>query len=307
MNEQPFAILPVHEALWQQLSLKIESNRVAQAMIFVGPRHANLSIFSDRLAAMLLCEEISKPCGQCKICRLVNTSTHPDYNLICPDTDGGIIKVEQIRSLQQNIYQTPKLGIAKVIVLSPTDKMNNASANALLKILEEPPSFVYFILLAEQTCTVPATILSRCQKYFCPGDLDYLDHYTELSAQYDCSQSRAKIHQDHLKIVTLLCDVIDGSDSPCNAAAMWSQYSLDDLLWYLYLVVSQAICSHHAPDTRKSSPSIRRLSNLLKPPKSFAILAQINTVRAMIIRSISINQTLAIESLLINAFDKDKI
>jgi len=295
-----FSALPLHAALWDKINTMITNQRVAQAMLFVGPRHAHLPQFANRFAAMLLCKESIPPCGKCRACHLMQVNNHPDFTVITPEKEGGMIKVDQIRALQQAVFNTPQLGARKIVLITNADKMNRASANALLKILEEPPQFLHFILLVEQLDTVPATVLSRCQKLVCSGDLAYLNQYLLLGEQYTENSTRAKLHQQHAPFMQLLCDVVSGRESPCVAASAWADYALDDLMWYLYLVIAQSIRFQLlAGDERL--PHVMAFSQLTSPVALFALLAKINEIRELLTHNITINQTLAIEDLLIRA------
>ena len=94
---------------------------------------------------------------------MIERMEHPDVEWIKPEKNGGAIKIDQIRELQNTAYLTPQRARYRLIVIEAADRMNTASANALLKILEEPAQHTVFILIAQQLSTVLPTILSRCQ------------------------------------------------------------------------------------------------------------------------------------------------
>jgi len=124
----------------------------------IGKRRVALN-----LACALQCSSTGeKPCGICNGCRKSADRNHPDIILVEPD--GKFIKIEQIRALQKRLAYKPFEGKAAVCIIDGADKMNPAAANALLKLLEEPPAAAYLILLAENVRQLLPTIISRCQK-----------------------------------------------------------------------------------------------------------------------------------------------
>jgi DNA polymerase-3 subunit delta' len=100
-------------------------------------------------------------CGVCKSCRKIAAGNHPDIIRIQPS--GPFIKIDQIRSLLQTLAMKPYEAITRVAILSEAQAMNAAASNALLKILEEPPSRSMLVLTATQKSDLLPTIVSRCQ------------------------------------------------------------------------------------------------------------------------------------------------
>jgi DNA polymerase-3 subunit delta' len=100
-------------------------------------------------------------CGVCKSCRKITAGNHPDIIRIQPI--GPIIKIDQIRALLQTLAMKPYEAITRVAILSEAQTMNAAASNALLKILEEPPSRSMLVLTATQKSDLLPTIVSRCQ------------------------------------------------------------------------------------------------------------------------------------------------
>ncbi|MGD9079192.1 MAG: DNA polymerase III subunit delta' [Desulfobacterales bacterium] len=100
-------------------------------------------------------------CGVCRSCRKIAAGNHPDIIHIKPI--GPFIKIDQIRSLLQTLAMKPYEAITRVAVLSEAQAMNAAASNALLKILEEPPSRSMLVLTANQKSDLLPTIVSRCQ------------------------------------------------------------------------------------------------------------------------------------------------
>lgn len=175
--------------LWRQLLADFKS--IPHAMLMAGPQGLGKMAFAEALAARLLCEQASQgmvedrvACGQCSSCIWLASDNHPDFRLIQPDDDdekgveGGEegqtpqtgrksgrapIRVDQIRALTDFVYLGSHRHGNRVAVISPAESMNPAAANALLKILEEPPSGVYFILVSSSWRRVIPTLRSRCR------------------------------------------------------------------------------------------------------------------------------------------------
>ena len=275
--------LDEHQSIWMTLQTVLENNRLPHAFLFIAARHANSLQLVNRLMACLLCHKsIKTPCGQCKPCHLLLQQTHPDIIYITNETDYAPIKIDQVRELQQTIYQTPQCGERRFIVIKPADKLNIAAANALLKILEEPPSHTTFILIAEHVHTLPPTIMSRCQQYVIPA--------LPLEAAYPEASARALLLKQRDAINAALNDLIEGKLSPCTLAAQWSAHALGDLLWILYLLTAQVIKQQLSCSAQRG-----RLTSI----PLFNQLDKINSLMRKVQQNITLNQTLAIETLLL--------
>lgn len=295
-------LLEAHAPVWEKINQLLLKKRLPHSLLFVGPRHENIVQFVNRLIAILICENEPPPCGHCRACHLLTQGIHPDINYIRPEGGGGAIKVEQVRELQQDIYQTPQRGLRRFIVIEPADKMNISAANALLKILEEPPSHTMFILIAEQLSSIPATVLSRCQKYnfhsLGSSPVDYLT----IGKCYLSESPRAELFQQTATITIELCTVIEEKSSPCTIAAKWSGYVFEDLLWLLYLLTAQAI-RHQLIEERGTELSVY-FARLTSPVILLNQLEQINAIMRKINHNINMNQTLVLEDLLLGYLRK---
>jgi DNA polymerase-3 subunit delta' len=305
-NTIAFPPLPEHAPLWVRIQLALHHQRMAQALLLIGPPHVGLYFFAHRLAAMLLCHAEPKPCGECDSCHLLRAGTHPDCQIIRPEAEGGVIKIDQIRNLQDGIYQSPQCGQRLVIVIEHADKLNIASANALLKVLEEPPSYVHFILGAEQLSSIPATILSRTQRLVFPDLHHDSSNYVALGEHYPAESNRAKLYAKRQSMMISLSDIIEGQLSPCTVAAQWAGFHLADVLWLLYLILAQTMQMQllHVQNATPDNEAIGRLARLLTP---VALLHQFDTIHLIfkkLSHNISINTTLALEQLLTDFIPK---
>ncbi len=166
--------LPWHHLLWQQIKYCWQQNRLSHALLLAGPQGMGKTLFAQRLANLLLCEQQSgvenlvdqvnwQPCEQCQSCHLLTAGNHPDLLSVHPSAADKLISVEQIRELIQFCSLTTYYGRYRIVLINPAEKMNRYAANSLLKLLEEPPSQTLFILVSHQPQQLIITLRSRCQ------------------------------------------------------------------------------------------------------------------------------------------------
>jgi DNA polymerase III delta' subunit len=123
----------------------------------------------DWLIATILCTESNHdPCGLCHSCELFQAGHHPDFLRLQPEGKAQWIKVDAVRELNQFCQATAQQGVAQVVTLESADRLNTASANALLKTLEEPPAQTFLVLQTAQPGSLLPTIRSRSQRVLCP-------------------------------------------------------------------------------------------------------------------------------------------
>lgn len=176
--------------LWRQVFADI--NNMPHAMLLGGPQGTGKLAFAQALAARLLCEQRTdadgpdtQACGICSSCTWLASDNHPDLRLIQPEegddanedgaeeapagavgrktTGQGPIRVDQIRALTDFVYVGSHRRGKRVTIISPAESMNPAAANSLLKVLEEPPVGVYFIMVSNSWRRLIPTLRSRCR------------------------------------------------------------------------------------------------------------------------------------------------
>jgi DNA polymerase-3 subunit delta' len=136
-----------------------ESGTISHAYLLVGPTGAGKKSAARALACSLFC--VDGGCGSCGVCRRVRAGAHPDLHVIAPE--GVNYVVSQIHEIIHDVHLKPIEAPYKVYVLEDVGRLNDASANAFLKTLEEPPADVVIVLLAGDFDDVLPTIGSRCQ------------------------------------------------------------------------------------------------------------------------------------------------
>lgn len=295
-----------HQKIWQLIHPLLKQKKLAQSLLLVGPEYANMMQLAQVITAHLLCSK-GEPCKKCPDCQMIMEGHHPDITYLQSDSRNKSIKVDDIRKMQLESYQTPQRGLRRVIILMGTEQMNLSASNALLKILEEPPAHLTFILLAEQIGTILPTILSRCQRFVFQPNQSASDHrmvnYLEEGEQYAPDSGKGQLALELGIIVKGLCEVLDESLSPCELTEMWSKYDLEDLLWWLYLLNAQAIKMVVYGDVSEQQ-EVLPLVNRINPVGLFACIQEITAIRKKIIHNVTINQNLALEHLLMTYMRK---
>jgi DNA polymerase-3 subunit gamma/tau len=148
----------------QTLQNAISQKRVAHAFLFTGPRGVGKTSTARILAKTLNCEKGSEtnPCNQCSACREISDGNSIDVIEIDGASNRGI---DEIRELRENVRYTPAKSRYKIFIIDEVHMLTLPAFNALLKTLEEPPPHILFIFATTEPHKIPATILSRCQRY----------------------------------------------------------------------------------------------------------------------------------------------
>lgn len=151
-----------HPNLERQLSALVDSNRVPHAIVMDGgSREARVNL-ADEIAKAVLCTGRGEaPCGQCLACKKAEGHIHPDVSYIRPEEKKKTVSVEVIRNMRQDAFIVPNEGNGKIYIIEQAELLPVYAQNALLKILEEPPSYAYFILCCESKAVLLDTVLSR--------------------------------------------------------------------------------------------------------------------------------------------------
>ena len=167
MNNSRFSasvIYPWMSDHWSFFLQRLESDKLAHALMIEGPAGIGKMPLATAMVAKLLCRENQpRACGHCRSCTLFAAGTHPDYFDLQPEEGKEVIKVDLVRALIGRLDLTTSISERKVACIHPAEKMNGAAANALLKSLEEPTGNTVLILVSDNPARLPVTIRSRCQ------------------------------------------------------------------------------------------------------------------------------------------------
>lgn len=148
-----------NQQLKQNLLAGIRRGHVSHFYLISGPAGSGKHTLASMLAAALMCEDADRPCGHCSACRKISANAHPDY-ITVDDPEHKNVAVKIIREARESMFVRPNEGIRKIYLFP--QEMGVEGQNALLKILEEPPSYGVFILLSDNPEKLLTTVRSRC-------------------------------------------------------------------------------------------------------------------------------------------------
>ena len=165
-------LYPWQEKAW--LELNKSASKLHHAYLLIGPLGAGLERFANVFASSLICKNLTdsmQACGKCQDCLWLSTE-HPNLKVIDNESEEGAsknISIESIRSIKKFVeLSSHSIGGKKVILINNAESLTINAANALLKILEEPPENSYLILTAQNISSLLPTIISRCVMFKAP-------------------------------------------------------------------------------------------------------------------------------------------
>lgn len=161
---QDFEDVKGQEHIVTTLKNQIKADRIGHAYLFCGTRGTGKTTIAKILARAVNCEHPvdGSPCNECPTCRAINAGTSMNVIEIDAASNNG---VDNIREIRDEVAYRPAQGRYKVYIIDEVHMLSTGAFNALLKTLEEPPSYVIFILATTEAHKIPITILSRCQRY----------------------------------------------------------------------------------------------------------------------------------------------
>ncbi|HSG45859.1 MAG TPA: DNA polymerase III subunit delta' [Anaerolineales bacterium] len=155
-----------HEWAVDMLKKHVVNGRTRHAYLFCGPPGLGRRTLALRFAQALNCTNLSDtgiPCGQCRDCKGIESMQHADLSIVQAESEGGILKVDQIREMRKTMVLKPYMSKYRVAIFLRFQEANDNAANALLKTLEEAPSYAVLILTADNPEQLLPTIVSRCE------------------------------------------------------------------------------------------------------------------------------------------------
>ena len=322
--------LPWLKESMERLRRDTLTGRLAHAYIVSGPSGTGKNLFCQHFAKTLLCMDKSKtnsPCGSCASCSTFENASNPDLLNICPADAGKSINIDQIRAVNEFYSYKPHYGTHKITLIHPATSMNTNSANALLKILEEPPEGALIMLIASSAGHLLPTIRSRCLNLRIPQpNWDIISAW--LSEKLSISLSSLNNHAttlyggplEMLENINLdngatplfdglLADLMSLSNGKCNAIDIVKNYNhtgIERVLDALELVISTTLLAifQQSPSNLKlskvSSEKIVYLSGRYNEIKLFELGDLIKTSRELLLRSQGVRSQDIIEEIFIS-------
>ncbi len=161
---QRFEDVKGQDAIVTTLKNQIRSERIGHAYLFCGTRGTGKTTLAKLFAKAVNCENPNEgdPCGECEVCRQIAAGNSVNVIEMDAASNNG---VDTVRQIVDEVSYSPSTGKYKVYIIDEVHMLSNQAFNALLKTLEEPPSYVIFILATTEANRIPITILSRCQRY----------------------------------------------------------------------------------------------------------------------------------------------
>lgn len=156
-----FSTLLGNERLKENLTRSLKKGHISHFYLISGPEGSGKHTLAHLLAAAILCQSKEPPCMSCHVCRRVLEDIHPDVIWV-EDKDKKTVTVDLMRQARADAFIRPNEAAYKIYVIPRAQDMRLEAQNALLKILEEPPEYAVFLLLADNPNKMLPTIRSRC-------------------------------------------------------------------------------------------------------------------------------------------------
>ena len=261
---QRFADVVGQTAIVTALQNQISAGRIGHAYLFTGTRGTGKTtcakIFAkavSRGAVNCLDTSSPDPCGECEICKGIDSGSVMDIIEMDAASNNG---VDDIRDLRDEVAYLPSVCKYKVYIIDEVHMLSTAAFNALLKTMEEPPEHVIFILATTEVQKVPVTILSRCQRYDftritaddIAGRLLYVAGQEKIELDENAAQLIGRLADGAMRDALSILDTCAGVDNHVDEALVRRMAGVTDR-GYLF-EISDAIAAGAAPPVRGKKP-----------------------------------------------------
>ncbi len=149
----------------------VSKGKIPHAILIEGENTEQTTALADYIAGCAVCSSNNAPCGVCRDCHLASAGTHPDITRVETLDGKKSLSVDQIRETRADAFVKAHSAAHRVFIIKEANRMNAAGQNALLKVLEEPPQNVIFILLTPSKTMLLDTIISRCVLLSVPSEI----------------------------------------------------------------------------------------------------------------------------------------
>lgn len=225
-----------NEKVIDRLSKLMESGRFPHALIIEGEEGIGKKTLAKDIACALVCRGDDKPCGECVQCKKAIGAIHPDISEYIPAGTANSFHVDTVRNIINDAYVQPNEADYKIYILANAHCMNQNAQNALLKILEEPPKYVVFILTTNSKSALLSTVLSRSVCVSLEGvDIERAANYITSHCEnvdYNTAKKTVETFNGNIgKAIDSLQDtktseLVDVCNKICKALATSNEYEI---------------------------------------------------------------------------------
>lgn len=314
------AEIPWLQTPWQRLCGYVAADRVPQALLITGRSGVGKALLAEHFSQRLLCRNPAEfACGECVSCHLFKAGNLPDFIRVEPEEPGKAIPIDQIRSLIANLALKPQYSGRRVVLINPVHQMTVASANSLLKTLEEPDEHTRFLLLTDTPQALLPTVQSRCQRL----DLALPERAVALAwlrqqglaenteAAYTLSRGAPfkalaiagdGVLQKRQEFFASWCKVLMKAEEPVALAEKWAKFPSEDLLEWMISWTMDFIRLRLSPgwehcENLDLTDKLRQQVSVLEAKPLFEHLDQLQRAKSLL--HTQVNRQLMLEELLI--------